>query len=626
MPERLPTRLAALLWLPLLLSGSLLTAQAGPVSGLSATAYDHHVELEWERPANPDVLGIRIYGSIDGGDFNPLGATNTIEDSYIDFRGDFDVTGRYFLRALTRGGQLGEPSDTVTATTYEMSDSALLDMVQEYTLRYFYDFGHPVSGLARERNGTSTVTSGGSGFGLMALIVGAERGFITREEALARTNKIVDFLLTVPTFKGAFSHWMNGATGEVIPFSPKDNGGDLVETAFLIQGLLTSRQYFAGESEEEARLRANVNQLWEAVNWNWFRKSVADVLYWHWSPNFGFEINLPLRGFNETQIVYILAAASPTPAFRIPPSLYHTGWAGGSYTTDASFYGIPLLVGNGKGGPLFFSHYSYLGFDPRGKRDRYVNYFERNTNQTLINYEHCVENPYNREGYGPDAWGLTASDDPDGYVAHAPDNPALDNGTLTPTAALSSMPYTPEKSMAALKHFYRDLGARTWGKYGFYDAYNAGRDWYADSYLAIDQGPIVVMIENYRSGLLWDLFMSSPEIDPALAALGFVEDTTTTAVAVLPDFLDGRPRLYPNPAVSDTRLEVSLSRPQTVTVTLTDAAGRTLETLLGPTALGGGRNELSLHPSRRGQNAARGLYYVTISSPDGKVSLPLLLH
>ncbi len=623
MPAPLPTRLKALLCFPLFCCAGLLSAQAGPVTGLSATAYDHHVELRWEQPVNPAVQGIRIYGSIDGGEFALLASRNNVQHNYIDFRGDFDVTGRYFLRALTGGGQVGEPSDTVTATTYEMSDSALLDMVQEYTLRYFYDFGHPVSGLARERDVTGTVTSGGSGFGLMALIVGAERGFITREEALTRTNKIVDFLLTVPTFRGAFSHWMNGATGAVVPFSARDDGGDLVETAFLIQGLLTARQYFAGAAEEEERLRANVNQIWASVNWNWYRKSVENVLYWHWSPTFGFEINLPLRGFNETHIVYLLAAASPTPAYRIPPSLYHTGWAGGSYTTDASFYGIPLLVGEAKGGPLFFSHYSYLGFDPRGKRDRYVNYFVRNTNQTLINYAHCVDNPYEREGYGPDAWGLTASDDPDGYLAHAPDNPTLDNGTLTPTAALSSMPYTPEKSLAALKHFYRDLGDKTWGRYGFYDAFNPGRGWYADSYLAIDQGPIVVMIENYRSGLLWDLFMSSPEIAPALEAVGFVEDTSTTAVAVLPDFLDARPRLYPNPAVEHTRLELSLSRTQAVTVTLTDASGRALATLLAPTVLTGGRTEL---PLRLPPTAARGLYYVTISGTDGRLSLPLLLH
>ncbi|MBB4079550.1 hypothetical protein GGR28_002175 [Lewinella aquimaris] len=610
------------LFVVLTATGGGLLAQAGPLTGLSAQAYDHHIELAWDQPANPAVSSVRVYGSRSGGEFTSLGSASIVGNSYIDFVGDFDVSSRYFIRAVTSGGELGTPSDTVEATTYEMSDSALLDMVQAYTFRYFYDFGHPVSGLARERNSTATVTSGGSGFGLMALIVGAERGFITREEALTRTNKIIDFLLTVPRFRGAFSHWMNGATGDVIPFSPRDDGGDLVETSFLLQGLLTSRQYFAGESEEEVRLRANVNQIWEEVNWNWYRKQVENVLYWHWSPTNQFAINLPLRGFNEVQITYILAAAAPNPAYRIPASLYHTGWAGSNYTTDNSFYGIPLLVGRGKGGPLFFSHYSYLGFDPRGKRDRYANYFERNTNQTLIQYEHAVDNPYNRLGYGPEAWGLTASDDPDGYKAHAPDSPETDNGTLTPTAALGSMPYTPEKSMAALKHFYRDLGDKTWGTYGFYDAFNPGRNWYADSYLAIDQGPIIVMIENHRSGLLWDLFMSSPEIAPALAAIGFVEDSTTTAVAQLPPFLTSRPRLYPNPAGDRTTLSLSLDRAQRVAVDLMDASGRLVARLREAATLEHGFHEIPLHLRPRPQI---GVYYIRISGTEGSTSLPLLI-
>ncbi|THH37512.1 glucoamylase family protein [Neolewinella litorea] len=599
-----------------------LFAQAGPVGGLVATAYDHHVELNWEQPGNPAVESVRVYGAAEGGEFAVLG-TGSLQNRYIHFVGDFDVTTRYFLRAITRDGRLGEPSDTVAAATYEMSDSALLDMVQEYTLRYFYEFGHPVSGMARERNTTSVVTSGGTGFGLMALIVGAERGFISREQALERTNKIVDFLTTVPTFKGAFSHWMNGATGAVVPFSPLDDGGDLVETAFLIQGLLTSRQYFDGDSPEEVRLRENVNQLWSGVNWSWYRKQVGNVLYWHWSSNHDFQINLPIRGFNETHIVYLLGVAAPTPAHRIAPSLYHTGWAGGNYTTDASYYGIPLLVGSGKGGPLFFSHYSYLGFDPRGKRDQYANYFVRNTNHTLINYEHAQDNPYNREGYGPGVWGLTASDDPNGYLAHAPDSPNLDNGTITPTAALGSMPYTPEKSLTALKHMYRELGDRTWGPYGFYDAFNLDQDWYADSYLAIDQGPIIVMIENYRSGLLWDLFMSSPEIAPALDAVGFEEDSTTAVVA-LPDFLVDRPVVYPNPATADgaAYLQLSLARPQTVSVHLLDVNGRTLETLAGPTNLPGGPHKFSLHPRTR---PPQGLYYLMVTGRGESFTLPWLI-
>lgn len=609
-------------WGVLLLATTGLTGQSRTVSGLTASAYDHHVELRWDRPTDPTVTSVRVFAERGGsGTFENVGAGTLVQSSYIDFVGGFDVTSRYFVRAVSGGGQLGEPSDTVVATTREFTDEELLDMVQAYTLRYFYDFGHPVSGLARERNTTATVTSGGSGFGLMALIVGAERGFITREQALERTVKMVDFLTDVPTFRGAFSHWMNGATGAVVPFSPLDDGGDLVETAFLLQGLLTSRQYFSGDNETETQLRADINTLWEGVDWNWYRKQSEDVLYWHWSPANEFAINLPLRGFNEVQIAYILGVAAPVEAHRIPASLYHTGWAGGDYETSNSFYGIPLLVGRDKGGPLFFSHYSYLGFDPRGRQDRYTNYFTRNTNQTLINYRHCIDNPYNYAGYGADNWGLTASDDPDGYKAHAPDNQQTDNGTITPTAALGSMPYTPAESMAALKHFYRELGDRTWGPYGFYDAFNQERDWYATSYLAIDQGPIICMIENHRSGLLWELFMSSPEIGPALDATGFVADSTTS-VRPLPSFLAQPPMVYPNPATGRVTVSLNLEHPERVFIHLVDGLGRVVTENAAVHTLGAGPSELTLHLRTRPNG---GLYYLKITAAGGSYSLPLLI-
>ena len=591
------------------------------INGVTVTAYDHHLEVSWEQPADPSVDRVRVYGSTDGENFNLIGTTNNIQTRLLDFVGGQGVTGSYFLRAVTTGGQLAAPTDTVSATTSEMSDSALLDMVQEYTLRYFYDYGHPISGMARERNAGNIVTTGGTGFGLMALVVGAERGFITHEQALERTNKIVDFLLEIPRFHGAFAHWYDGSTGEVVPFSPLDNGGDLVETSFLIQGLLTSRQYFTGEGEVENQLRENIDELWAGVDWNWYRNG-GDVLLWHWSPDYDFEINLPIRGFNETHIVYLLGVASATDEYRIPASLYTTGWAGGSYATNNVYYGIPLLVGEGKGGPLFFSHYSYMGFDPRGIMDDYTNYFVRNTNHTRINYQHALDNPYNREGYGPNVWGITASDDPDGYLAHSPNGAALDNGTIAPTAALGSMPYTPEESLTAMKYFYRELGEEMWGPYGFYDAFNLDRDWYADSYLAIDQGPIINMIENYRSGLLWDVFMSSPEIDPALTAVGFVTDSTTTSTVRVPDFLRDRPRVFPNPAAGEATLELSLARPQTLTVELLDGTGRTLETVVARRKLGGGPHRLPLF-LRSG--AKSGLHYLRITSQEGTYAVPLLL-
>jgi len=400
-----------------------------------------------------------------------------------------------------------------------LSDEDLMTKVQEQTFGYFWDFGHPVSGMARERNTSlNTVTSGGSGFGLMAMIVGVERDFITLSEAISRWEQVVGFLENADRFHGAWAHWMDGETGAARPFSALDNGGDLVETAFLVQGLLTVREYLKQEVPGQTDLIDRITVLWEGVEWDWYTKGQAQALYWHWSPDHEFEINLPIRGHNETQMTYILAAASPT--YPIEPSVYHSGYArGGAMVNGDSFYGVTLPLGNSDfGGPLFFTHYSYLGLDPRNLEDDYANYWTQNVNHSLINHLYCANNPRRFFGYSEQCWGLTASDSFNGYTAHSPTN---DRGVITPTAALSSIVFTPEESMAALRHFYYDLGDRLWGEYGFYDAFHPGENWVADSYLAIDQGPIICMVENYRTGLLWELFMSAPEVQQGLDALDF---------------------------------------------------------------------------------------------------------
>jgi hypothetical protein len=417
-------------------------------------------------------------------------------------------------------GLLGQ---TATARPRNLSDSSLLDLVQQQTFRYFWDFGHPVSGLARERSnvaytdGNEVVTTGGSGFGIMALIVGAERKWITREQAVDRMLKIVLFLSKADSYHGVFPHWMNGETGKTIPFSRKDDGADLVETSYLFEGLLCARQYFDGSGGKEVELRNRINWLWQDVEWNWFTRDGREVLYWHWSPNNGWAMNFPIRGFNECLIVYVLAASGQR--YPVSAAVYHRGWVESDFFKNGkTFYGYKLPLGFDYGGPLFFSQYSFLGLDPRGLKDEYADYWEQNRNHTLINHAYCVDNPKKFKGYGENCWGLTASDTYDGYNAFSPTN---DRGTITPAAALSAFPYTPDLSMKALRHFYDDLGDRIWGAYGFTDAFNETKNWYAGSYLAIDEGPIVAMIENYRTGLLWKLFMSCPEIKGGLKKLGF---------------------------------------------------------------------------------------------------------
>jgi len=401
-----------------------------------------------------------------------------------------------------------------------LSDNELMDKIQQQTFKYFWDFAHPVSGLARERsNGDNeTVTSGGSGFGIMAIPVAISRSFITRAEGLARMQKIVGFLKnTAVKVKGAYPHWLNGTTGAIIPFSANDNGADLVETSFLMAGLLTARQYFAAVAPDETALRNDINDLWNGVEWDWFRNGGQNVLYWHYSTTNGWTMNLPIRGWNESLITYILATASLT--HPVPASVYSNGWAGGNpFTNGASYFGYQLPLGPAQGGPLFFSHYSFLGVDPNSLQDIYANYEIQTKNHTLINYNYCRTNPNNYFGYSQDCWGLTASDIQNGYTASSPTN---DVGVIAPTAALSSLPYTPAESMKALKFFYYVLGDKIWKEYGFVDAFALKDTWFANSFLAIDQGPIIIMMENYRTGLLWNLFTSCPEVKAGMRTLGF---------------------------------------------------------------------------------------------------------
>ncbi len=426
------------------------------------------------------------------------------------------------------------PKKTTSQQTVFASneEEAMFTEVQRATFQYFWDGAEPNSGLARERfhtdnvypqNDKNVVTSGGGGFGVMALLVGIERGFITREEGRQRLEKIVRFLETADRFHGVWPHWWNGETGKTKPFSRYDDGGDLVETSFMLQGLLCVRQYFQNGTAQEKELAVRVDKLWKEAEFDWYRNG-KNVLYWHWSPNHAWRMNFAVSGYNECLIMYVLAASSPTHA--VPAEVYHEGWAknGDINKNPAQYQGINLQMNHhnneAAAGPLFWAHYSYLGLDPRGLKDKYADYWEHNKGHTLIHYNWCVNNPNGFKGYGPDSWGLTSSYSMKGYSGHAP-TAKRDLGVISPTAALSSFPYTPAESMAAMKNWYTTKKEKLFGIYGFYDAFSETENWYTPRYLAIDQGPIVVMMENYRSGLLWNLFMSCPEIKVGLKKLGF---------------------------------------------------------------------------------------------------------
>ncbi|AWI27314.1 beta-glucosidase [Flavobacterium pallidum] len=432
----------------------------------------------------------------------------------------------------TSGPENPTNPENPTVPETPLSDEALLDLVEKQTFKYFWDFAQTNSGMARERyhiddpsNDQNIVTTGGSGFGLMALVAGIERGYVSRAEGIARLNKIADFLVSADRFHGAWPHWINGTNGHVIPFGTKDNGGDLVETSFLTVGMIAIREYFKNGTADELALSQKYDALWKGVDWDWYRNN-QDVLYWHWSPEYQWEMNFPLEGYNECLITYVMAAASPTHPITASP--YHNGWArGGGILSGAAYYGLPLIFkhngAEATGGPLFWSHYSYLGLDPNQLNDAYANYWDVNYNHNRSQYLYCVDNPNGHAGYGPNYWGLTASysrnnDGSVGYDAHMPSN---DKGVISPTAAVSSLVYLPQESLKVMHNLYENYKTQSWGVAGFYDAHSIQYNWNARRYLAIDQGPQAVMIENYRSGLLWNLFMNAPEIKQGLISLGF---------------------------------------------------------------------------------------------------------
>ena len=445
--------------------------------------------------------------------------------SSLAFLAKYSLTVSTGLKSKSGGSLLAALSADLTTAIDStnkfptISNDSLLTLVQKQTFKYFWDFGHPVSGMARERNTSGeVVTTGGTGFGIMAIPIAIERRFISRTDGLARVQKIADFLKNnAGHFHGAFPHWMNGTSGSVVPFGANDNGADIVETSYLMMGLLAARQYFADTNNQEAKLRTDINALWNGVEWDWFRKNGENVLYWNWSPDYGFAVNVQVQGWNECLITYVLAASSTT--HPVPKIVYDNGFAkNGGIINNNSYYGYLLPLGPPFGGPLFFEHYSFLGINPTGLSDMYANYRTQVVNHSKINFEYCKANPKNYFGYSNVCWGLTASDIQGGYTASSPTN---DVGVIAPTAAISSLPYTPDESLQALNFFYYKLGDKIWGQYGFTDAFSINNIWFADSYLAIDQGPQIVMIENYRTGLLWQLFMSCPEIKTGMKNLGF---------------------------------------------------------------------------------------------------------
>ena len=426
----------------------------------------------------------------------------------------------------------------------------LLTWIQKCHFEYMWSGARPNSGLARVRYFTdnpshdeNTLTIGACGFGIMGLIVGIERGFITREQGLARFEKIISFLEKADRWHGMYSHWIDDRTGKTIAFAGsggEDDGADIVETSFLTAGLLCVRQYLKDGTDREKAIAERIDVIWRAMEWDWFaandnRHSTDanidpkdDCLLWHWSPTVGFKKNFHLEGYNECLLPYILAAASP--AFSLSDeqakASYKNGWSRkGGIVNNGSRYGVPFLVKHNSGvnevGPMFWVAFSYAGLCLEGYKDENgIDYHKAIGNHALIQYQYCLDNPKKWKTYSENCWGLSA-----GYTSNiTTDYQAMrtnnDVGVITSNAALIAMPYTPVQSIAAAKHYFWDIPGLM-GPWGFWDAYSDSEG-VITRYLANNQCPVAPLIENYRTGLLWNLFMSSPEIKIGLQKLGFV--------------------------------------------------------------------------------------------------------
>ncbi len=514
------------------------------IQHVQAKGYERHVDVSWDSIEDGKLARYIIYRSLDGKAFGPIGMQIPGLHRYADFLGQPGRSAVYRVAASDADYRESAPSEPAGAYTRAMSDDELLTTVQEACFRYYWEGADPHSGMSRENfpGDDRIIATGASGFGVMALVVGVDRGFISREQGLLRMLKITNFLAKADRFHGVWPHFMNGETGRRMPvFGIYENGADLVETAFLMEGLLSARQYFKGNTPPEQEVYNRITNLWKSVEWEWFRRTPdGDALYWHWSPEYSWHINHRLTGWNEVMITYLLAIASPT--HGVPASLYYTGWAGQSkaavqyrqswgqsaagdhYTNGQTYEGIRLDVGVGSGGPLFFTHYSFMAFDPH-VRDPFTNYFGNNRNLVRINYAYCIRNPGRFPGYGENCWGITAVDGPEGYVPYEP-NPKMDDGTIAPTGAVASFPYLPEASLQALKYFYRELGDRLWSIYGFRDAFNLKQNWFSGIYMGLNQAPMVVMIENGRTGLVWKNFMANPEMQSMMQGIGFKPESS----------------------------------------------------------------------------------------------------
>lgn len=511
----------------LLLAATVHTALAiAPPTGLVSRTGDRSIVLHWDKNSESNLSGYRVYRSLSsGGPFIAQSPTTLTSQGFCDLSASVvnGQTNFYQVTALTTTAQESLPSATLAAVPHTFaSDDEFLDYVQQTSFDYFWYLANPTNGMVADRSTpTSPCSIAAVGFGLTCIGIGIDHGWISRTQGVARVLTTLNTFLNGPQgtnasgtigYKGWFYHFLDMNTALRSPASELSS----IDTALLLAGILHAKQYFDGTNTDEISIRTKADAIFNRVDWNWMAQG-TNVISMGWFPSGSFIANNWI-GYNEGMILYILglgAATNPLPA-----SAWSRWTSGYAWATN---YGQAFVTFP----PLFGHQYSHCWIDFRHNADAYMNsknstYFQNSRRATLAQRSYCIANPLNRVGYSSNVWGLTACDGPSGYGTHGAPPAENDDGTIAPTAAGGSMAFAPEYALPALRHFYTQFRFRIWTAYGFRDAFNLGAQWYASDTLGIDQGPIVVMIENYRTQRVWRRFMQNEEVQRGLQRAGFV--------------------------------------------------------------------------------------------------------
>jgi hypothetical protein len=484
---------------------------------------DKSIVLHWDQSTDPTLSGYNVYRSASGaGPFTRQNTALLPSAGFCDLSVTDGQTNFYEVTAVDTSSSETPPSAPLAAVANPFaSTDQFLDYVQETDFDYFWYWANPLNGLIPDRSEISSPASiAAVGFGLTAIGIAIDHGWITRSQGVARVLTTLNTFLQGPQgsnttgvigYNGWFYHFLDMKTA-----LRANSELSSIDTSLLLAGILYDKQYFNGANADETSIRTMASAIFDRVNWTWMANG-TDGVSMAWYPTTGFSGNYWI-GYSEGMIIYCLGLGTSTSP--LPASSWSLWTSGYMWATN---YGQAYVFYP----PLFTYEYSHCWIDFRHIADSYMNnhsstYFENSRRAALAQVAYSIANPMKEVGYSSNVWGLSASDGPDGYAVHGLPPGGFDDGTIAPTAAGGAIAFTPEYSEPTLNYFYTHYRQHIWTAYGFYDAFNLGKGWYDVDELGIDQGPIVIMIENYRTQRPWRLFMQNQEVQTGLQRAGFV--------------------------------------------------------------------------------------------------------